>query len=296
LASIFDAHVHVWTPDQLSYPLAPGFDATDLWLPSFTPDDHEAIAGEPLPMNLVQMTWYGLDHSYILDLIASDPARFTGTGTVPAICDVSLPRPDRAMLRLAEGGIRAFRLRGHAAQPVREHATERWLAHEGYDYMFACAAEHGLVLSFLCAPSDLSEIDRMCTRHPEAPVVLDHCGGVRVRDTTIIDADLRSLCALSEKPSVYVKFGPVHGLATGATGAATTPISATLPLLRAIVAAYGASRVMWESDLGGPVLLQNGALGFRSCLDLVREEAEFLNSEQREQILGGTARRLLWST
>ena len=72
---IVDAHVHVWSADTDRYPLTPGFDRNDLWLPSFTPEDHAQYsrAVGPVRMNLVQMTWYGLDHSYIADLIAQDP-------------------------------------------------------------------------------------------------------------------------------------------------------------------------------------------------------------------------------
>lgn len=290
MTTLHDAHAHVWSPDRIRYPLAPGIDDGDLWLPAFTPDDHEAIAGSRLPINLVQMTWYGLDHRYILDLIGSDPARFTGTGIVPAICDVSLPRPDRAMLELARGGIRAFRLRGRAAQPAREHA-EHWLEHEAYELMFACAAEHGLVLSFLCAPSDLPEIARMCERFPETSVVLDHCGGVRVRDSTIDYEGVRSLQALGGLPGVHVKFGPVHGL-----GGGVAPFEDTLPLLRTVIDAYGAGRVMWESDLGGPMQMQDPQPDFRACVALVQLRADFLTAEQREQILGGTAQRLLWGS
>ena len=288
MTTLLDAHVHVWSPDQIRYPLAPGFEDGDLWLPSFTPDDHEAIAGARLPINLVQMTWYGLDHHYILDLIESDPARFTGTGIVPAICDVSLPPPDRAMLELAKGGVRSFRLRGRAAQPPREHARQ-WLEHPAYELMFGCAAEHGLVLSFLCAPSDLPEIGRMCARFPETSVVLDHCGGVRVRDSIIESGDLRSLQALGDLPETYVKFGPVHGL-----GGGVTPFADTLPLLRAVVDAYGAGRVLWESDLGGPIQMRSPQRDFDACVNLVQRLADFLTLEQREQILGGTARQLLW--
>ncbi|SVB79544.1 uncharacterized protein METZ01_LOCUS232398 [marine metagenome] len=288
VTTVHDAHVHVWSADQIRYPLAPGLDDGDLWLPSFTPDDHESIAGGRLPINLVQMTWYGLHHRYILDLIESEPARFTGTGIVPAICDVSLPRPDRTMLELARGGIRAFRLRGRAAQPAREHA-EHWLEHKAYELMFGCAAEHGLVLSFLCAPSDLTEIGRMCERFPEASVILDHCGGVRIRNSTIESGDLRSLLALGVLPGVNVKFGPVHGL-----GGGVAPFADVLPLLHAVVDAYGAGRVLWESDLGGPVQMQNSQEDFGACVALVSDVADFLTAEQREQILGGTARRLLW--
>jgi predicted TIM-barrel fold metal-dependent hydrolase len=292
-----DAHVHVWSCNHSRYPLAAGFAPQDLWLPGFTPQDHERIACAQLPMNLVQMTWYGLDHRYILDLIAADPDRFVGTGVVPAICDVSLPRPDRAMLALAQGGIRAFRLRGRAAQPPRERATEEWLAHESYERMFACAADSGLALSFLCTPADLPEIGRMCTRFPQTTVILDHCGGVRVRDSIIDVADLRLLTSLSGLPSVFVKFGPVHGLASRSTIPSvdsTGLIADVLPLLRATVDGFGAERVLWESDLGGPIHMQHGEHEFRRCLDLLRT-ADFLTPEQREQILGGNARRLLWN-
>ena len=77
---IIDAHIHVWSPDFDRYPLALGFTPDDLWLPSFTPDDHFAYSHPfgKVRLNLVQMTWYGLDHRYILDLIASDPTTYTG--------------------------------------------------------------------------------------------------------------------------------------------------------------------------------------------------------------------------
>ena len=68
-------------------------------------------------MNLVQMTWYGLDHSYIVDLIAQDPQTFVGTGMVSAVSDVRLPDPDKAMVALAARGIYAFRVRGSRARP-----------------------------------------------------------------------------------------------------------------------------------------------------------------------------------
>jgi predicted TIM-barrel fold metal-dependent hydrolase len=148
---IVDAHIHVWSPDRDRYPYAPGFGPSDPWIPSFTPEDHQRwseAVGEPMCLNLIQITWYGLDHSYIVDLIASDPDRYVGTGIVPAVTDVSLGPPDRAMLDLAARGVRAFRIRGRGAQPAFGQG-ERWLDQEGYERMFAAASEHGLVLSFL---------------------------------------------------------------------------------------------------------------------------------------------------
>ncbi len=201
---IVDAHVHVWTSDFEKYPLAPGFEESDLWLPSFTPDEyfeHSRSVGN-VRLNLVQMTWYGLDHSYILDLIASDKETFVGTGIVPGLSDVSLPRPDKAMVTLSRGGIYAFRIRGGKTgrQPFGD--VGRWLDHPQYDLMFAAGAEHRLGLSFLMGTEDLPDLDRMCRRFPDTPVILDHVCGVRIREGVFPDEELKVLCQMARHKSV----------------------------------------------------------------------------------------------
>lgn len=149
MPNLVDAHIHVWSSDHDRYPLAPGFTTEDLWHPSFTPDDHFAYSKQVgrVRINLVQMTWYGLDHSYIIDLIASDPDTFVGTGMVPAVSDVSLADPGRQMTALAKHGIYAFRVRGRGAQPQWGQGDD-WLAVEGYERMFATGAKENLALSF----------------------------------------------------------------------------------------------------------------------------------------------------
>ena len=90
--NLIDAHVHVWSPDTSRFPLAPGFSAEDLWFPSYSAEEVRRLAAPAgvTRFNLVQMTWYGLDHSYILSLIADDPRHFVGTGIVPAVIRYSL--------------------------------------------------------------------------------------------------------------------------------------------------------------------------------------------------------------
>lgn len=288
---IVDAHIHVWSPDFERYPFAPGFEPSDPWLPSFTPDDHFACSRQlavPVRINLVQMTWYGLDHSYILDLIESDPETFTGTGMVPAVSDVSLGAPDRAMRDLAKGGIRAFRIRGRGAQP-QWGQPERWLEQDGYERMFATGAEDDLALSFLIGPDDLPELGRMCARFPETPVIVDHVGGVRVRDGAIDAGQLQALLDLAEHPRVFVKLGPVHALGDG-----QAPFADTVPLMRTVIGAFGAGRCMWESDSGGPVLMRDRQTDFVAGVDVIRN-ADFLSAADKEAILCTTAAGLLWS-
>jgi predicted TIM-barrel fold metal-dependent hydrolase len=287
---IVDAHIHVWSPDRDRYPYAPGFSPADPWLPSFTPDDHQrwsAAVGEPMRINLIQITWYGLDHSYIIDLIDSDPERYVGTGIIPAVTDAGLGSPDRTMLDLAARGVRAFRIRGRSAQPAFGQ-RERWLDQEGYERMFATASEHGLVLSFLIGPADLDELDRMCERFPEAPVVIDHVGGVRVRDGVVDAAGLEAVIGLARHPKVYVKLGPIHALSDG-----PAPFADTLPLLQAVIAAYGADRCMWESDSGGPVLMEDPCRDLAAAVSVI-QDADFLTAADKKSILATTAQRLLW--
>ena len=286
---IVDGHIHVWSPDRERYPFAPGFTDADPWLPAHAAEDHAAACAglEVTGVNLVQMTWYGLDHSYIADLIEADPQRYVGTGMVPAACDVSLAPPDRAMVALARRGIRAFRIRGRGAQPAFGQGDD-WLQVPGYERMFAAAAEHALPLCFLTGVVDLPAIGAMCLRFPQAPVVLDHVGGVRVRDGAIDTGDLRALTDLAELPATYVKLGPLHAL-----GEAPAPFADALPLLRAVVDAFGPQRCLWESDSGGPILMDDPAAVLRASVDTIRG-ADLLDDAGKAQILGGTARRLLW--
>jgi predicted TIM-barrel fold metal-dependent hydrolase len=281
---IVDAHIHVWSPDRGKYPWAPGFAARDMWLPSFTPEDHFRYSGQlgKARINLVQITWYGLDHRYIIDLIESDPDTFVGTGIVPAVSDVSLGSPDRVMRDLSRCGIYAFRVRGSSAQ-ADWGQSQRWLDQVGYERMFAAGAEENLALSFLIGPGDLAELDRMCERFPETPVIVDHMGGVRVRDGVVDDLHLEALRQLARHPRVMVKLGPIHGLGNG-----KAPFLDVLSLLRPVIAAFGAERCMWESDSGGPVLMKDSARDYVASVDLIRS-AGFLSDQEKDMVLGGTA-------
>ena len=287
---LVDAHVHVHSPHLEEYPLAPGFDKSDLWYPSMTPEDYAGYCRRygTVRANLVQPTWYGLDHTYIIDCIARAPGRYVGTGVVPAVSDVSLPPPDRAMLRLSERGIRAFRIRGGSAR-AEIGRTTRWLDYPGYDAMFETAANHGLALSFLIGPDDLPEIDRMCSRYPDTRVVIDHVAGIRVRDGRFPVEQVEALCRLALHRQVTVKLGPFHVLSEQ-----PPPFLDLLPLLRRVIDAFGPNRCMWETDVGGPVPMSEPEEVYAATVELVLDHADFLSDGDREWILFGAAERVLF--
>ena len=301
-----DAHVHVWSDDTARFPLAPGFTAADLWLPRFTPFEYDistaaldsAQRGRGVPprmrINLVQMTWYGLDHSYILHLIRSDPSRFSGTGVVPAVCDVSLPDPGAAMRALAAQGIAAFRVRGGISGGGVAPPNGRWLDTPGHESMFEAAATEQLALSFLGGPGDLPELDRMMTKHPNAPVILDHFMGC-ARADVVGPGDVDLFCDLGRRhANCFAKLGPLDHFAAESQ----PPYLSMLPLLRRVIEAFGPGRCMWESDSGGPgcPLVEQNGLGYDmsgeygGSLSLITEGcADFLSEEGVGMILGRTA-------
>ncbi len=279
---IVDAHVHVWTPDTERYPLAPGFTQKDFWFPSFTPDDlarHSQPQGVQR-INLIQMTWYGLDHRYILDIIAQQPGNFVGTGIVPAVTDVSLAGPDKTMVALARGGVLAFRIRGKSTRPPLGDGP-RWLDHPGYEKMFRAAAEHRLALSFLMSPPDLPELDRMCRRFPETPVIIDHLCLIG-RKGTFPEEEIVALCRMAGHKRVMVKIGAFYAL-----GAKKPPYLEQLPLIRRVVDAFGPERCMWESDC--PLQAMKPPHSYEAAVALIRDHADFLSESDKEQILVKTA-------
>src|SRR5258708_27763993 len=106
--NLIDAHVHVWTADTARYALAAGFKKEDMQPRSFTPEGlfkHCKPAGVGR-INLIQMSFYGFDNSYMLDAIAKYPDVFVGTAVINPLGK----DPERAMAELARRGVRAFRI------------------------------------------------------------------------------------------------------------------------------------------------------------------------------------------
>src|SRR5262245_40538382 len=100
-----DAHVHVWTPDISHYPLATGYKPENMQPRSFTPDElfrHTKPAGVDR-INLIQMSFYGFDNRYMLDMMDLHKDSFVGT----AVIDPLGKEPETQMAELAKRRVRA---------------------------------------------------------------------------------------------------------------------------------------------------------------------------------------------
>ena len=195
-----DAHVHVWTPDVLHYRLAEGFKKEDMQPRSCTPEElfkHCKPAGVGR-INLIQMSFYGFDNSYMLDTIAKYPDVFVGTAVINPLGK----DPAREMGELAKKGVRAFRIH----PKLTEEPIEKWLRPEGYKKMFAAGARNNQAIACLIGPDALPELDRLCKEFPDTPVIIDHLARIGA-DGAIRDEEVARLCAMAKHKRVMVKVG-----------------------------------------------------------------------------------------
>ena len=266
-----DAHVHVWTPDTAHYPLAKGYTKDDMKPPSFTPQElfkHSKPAAVTR-INLIQMSFYGFDNSYMLDMIKLFPDVFVGTAVIDPQGE-----PVKRMRELASKGVRAFRIHPRLAK------AENWLEPEGYSAMFEEGAKANQAMSCLINPEDLPELDRMCTKYPDTPVIIDHLCRIGA-DGTIREGDVAALNAMAKHKRVMVKVGAFYAL-----GKKKPPYADLVPLAKAVIQAFGVKRCMWETDC--PFQVGPGHT-YQDSVDFVVKQLDFLTADDRDWLMRRTA-------
>lgn len=269
-----DAHVHVWTPDLAHYPLAAGYKRENMSPPSFTPQElfRHCKPAQVDRINLIQMSFYGFDNRYMLDMMALHPDVFVGT----AVIDPLGREPQSEMVALAKRRVRAFRIHPRLSR----QPANRWLQPEGYNHMFEAAAKHHLAMSCLIDPDALPELDRMCRKFPDTPVIIDHLCRIGASGT-IADDDVKALCAMAEHKRILIKVGAFYAL-----GKKEPPYLGLAPLIERMVRAFGPRRCMWESDC--PFQVQ-GRHTYQASIDLIRTGLKFLSAEDKDWLLRRTA-------
>jgi predicted TIM-barrel fold metal-dependent hydrolase len=277
--AFIDAHVHVWTDDTAHYPLAAGYTKDDMKPKRFTPEDlfkHTKPARVDR-VNLIQMSYYAFDNRYMMDMIALYPDTFVGT----AVIDPAGRAPGQLMTELAKNRVRAFRIYPGLERGIKPNdgKGERWLQAEGYGTMFAAGAKNHQALSCLINPDALPDLDRMCRKYPDTPVIIDHLCRIGV-DGTIREQDVDALCAMAKHERVLVKVGAFYAL-----GKKQPPYTDLAPLIQKVVKAFGARRCMWESDCPFQVAEHK----YQDSLDLVLKRLDFLADEDRDWLLRRTA-------
>ncbi len=274
-----DAHSHVWTPDVERYPLADGFTKSQMQPASFTPAELLAEA-RPCGVDrvvLIQMSYYRFDNRYMLDAMHDAPETFSGV----AVVDHHATGVRHTMRDLKKQGVRGFRIHP-GSEPV-----EPWLADDAMAAFWRHGAEENLAMCALINPEALAPLDRMCERFPQTPVVIDHFARIGV-DGTIRDADVDALCRLARHQRTHVKISAFYAL-----GAKQAPYLDLAPMIRRLVEAFGANRLMWATDC--PYQVHAGHT-YRDSIELVRGRLDFLTDDDRAWLLRKTAERLFFSS
>ena len=146
--------------------------------------------------------------------------------------------------------------------------------------MFAAGAQHNLGLSCLIDPDGLAELDRMCTKFPDTPVIIDHLCRLGANGT-VADKEVTALCAMAAHKRVLLKVGAFYAL-----GNKKPPYQDLAPLIERVVKAFGPRRCMWESD--SPFQVADGHT-YRDSIDLIRTRLKFLSADDRDWLLRRTA-------
>jgi len=275
-----DTQAHVVSADHDTYPLdPPAIDpmgtAQSRWF------DAPALAVEDLLQRmddtgidravLVQaFSSYQYDNSYTADAAAAHPDRLVSS----CIIDLEHDAAKMAQYWISERGARAIRL-------FLRNAAPDWLLQEGSDKVFDEIARRRGIAQVVGLDADLPRLLQAARRRPEIPFLLDHCGMPDLSGGPSYP-NATNLFALSDAPNISVKLSThvfTHAKQDGSTAAA---------IAARVVAAFGASRVMWASDYS--VL----GLVYADCVAEAEQACRDLPPRDRELVLGDAADAMWW--
>jgi predicted TIM-barrel fold metal-dependent hydrolase len=213
---------------------------------------------------LVQPSCYGYDASLLADQVAQQPHRYVGLGMIdPRQADVA----DRLSYWVQEQHLVGMRVLG------------RWLDAPYFTDLWRRAADLQAALAFLTGPIDLAPLEQAIQRLPATPIIIDHLAHRRLTDR----AHCQQLLNLARYPQVYVKVSGLYALS-----AQPHPHTDAEWLVQAVIAAFGAQRLMWATDF--PYIVDTD--GYGKCLDYFQHQLPHTTADERAWICGGTANQL----
>lgn len=267
-----DAHSHIWTTDLKKYPLRNNQPVDVLAPRSFTDEELMATA-QPEGVGRVVLIqhhpYHGFDNSYLIDTWKKHPDRFRIVGQI----DDRKDGVDVLMKTMLKTGVTGFRIGPREDSP-------KWLASDGMQLMWKTAAETRQSMCCLINPDNLSELDDMCDKFPETPVVIDHFARIG-GDGQIRDSDVSRLCKLAAHKTVRVKISAYY-----AFGNKKPPHHELVPMIKRLCETYGPNRLMWASDC--PYQLTEPST-YASSIALIRDHIDFVTAEERRMLLRTTA-------
>jgi predicted TIM-barrel fold metal-dependent hydrolase len=266
---IIDPHVHVWKNDP-RYPWAK--ETTD-------PPKQDALPETLLELMkangvsgtiLIQVIYYRWDNSYVFDVIEKYPKSFRGvcrinpeSPSAPADLARLSKKPGFAGVRLSPGpGPEGDWINGPLMEPL-----------------WNLTRNLGSTMTILTETTRLPDVAKLIGKFRDLDVVIDH-----MADCTIDKREeLQKLLDLARFPNVYIKISHMWKVSKQ-----NYPYVDTHDMVHRIYDKFGPRRLMWGTDWP----LVEDYCGYAKALSLVRDELKFLNTEDKEWILGKTIERV----
>ena len=211
-------------------------------------------AGMPPPGNT--------ENSYLYNCINDYSSKLVG------VCLVDHRREDateKLEYLVKKKGFQGIRLAGRDISPGNNEIA-----------IWEKASELGINVS---VSGEITPVKDIAESLPDLKLHIEHVGMPNTNGDKILE--------LAEYDNVYVKFstGGLQGVSKEGY-----PYIDAQPFFRKVYEIFGSERIMWGSDYP-PV---EGREGYRKALEFIKEEIDWLSSDDKEWILGKTAMSL-WS-
>jgi L-fuconolactonase len=245
---------------------------------------------EPIESLLFQMDRNGVERAVLIqfngqtnnDYLFECARRYPGRFAVVVCVDHASPRAVEELERLAARGASGVRLPPFA-RSVGDDPLAIWRAAARLGLSVSCGGE-----SVDFATEEFAELVRILSG---LPIVLEHLGSVNHPDGQDAPYETRrKVFSLGRFPNVHIK---VHGV--GEIAERPYPfvepypfLGKVPPIMEMAYEAFGPERMMWGSDFP-PVSSREG---YQNALRFTLDRFAGKSDEARDQIFGGTARRV----
>jgi predicted TIM-barrel fold metal-dependent hydrolase len=264
---IIDPHVHVWKHDP-KYPFAEGARVPDR---DATPEmllDLMSANGVSKTV-LIQVIHYKYDNRYLRDVLKQNPEWFQGVCRVDPL---DAAAPDH-LSRLTAEGFRGVRL-----SPAG-NASGDWFRGPLMLPLWKRCSQLNVPMTVLAPIARMPDVALLLEKTPDLTVVIDHMADCPIDQPT----ELEKLIALKRYPNVFVKISHTWSISKQ-----PYPWLDAQEHVKRLYYAYGPQRLMWATDW--PIV--EGYSSYAKALTVVRDDMQFLNSDDLRWMLAKTVERV----
>jgi predicted TIM-barrel fold metal-dependent hydrolase len=274
---IIDIHPHIIATDLQRYPASPLKGKQSEWSKE-RPQTFEKLIAEMDDAGIAKAaivqasTYYGTDNSYLADCIATSPKRFTGVCTIDTLAPNAVSVLD-GWIKRGMTGLRIFT--GGSTGASDESLIDDPRSYPVWEY---CGA-NGISICIQTNQGGWERVRGLLERFPGTKLVMDHGGRPKLEDGPPYET-AKALFEMARFPNLYLKLTP-RIVAIARMGNATPET-----YFPALVAAFGADRMAWGSNLPaneGPM---------RALVDDAKAGLASLSEADQAMIFAGTAKRL----